>query len=107
MKLLIIMIAVLSIAAVPLEDGAVFNGDGTCTEADGTQCVTPADYDVMFSYENLSSVLTQYPFDGDTTVAEQYNIEPGIASERPRIFQGEPRSSFAQSVRLAFRIMPR
>ena len=88
---------------VVLENGATFFENGTCVEADGTPglsqmdgaCVTAADYDEMFSYENLSTVETFDPFDGDTTVAEKYSIEPeSRASERPRSFAGEQLDTF-------------
>ncbi len=73
-----------------LEPGAVFYDNGTCIEADGTEglsaadgeCVTAADYDEMFSYENLSTIpsLTQ----PDMSIAEEVGLEPEpAASERP------------------------
>ena len=115
MKRLLVTIAMIaSIAvtapafAIELEPGATFNG-GTCIEADGTpglsqmdgQCITAADYDILFSYENLSTVETFDPFDGDTTVAERYNIEPGSqASERPRSFMGQELPSFAGDIKV-------
>ena len=51
-------------AAVAGEEGATFYEDGSCQEADGTpgtstidgECVTIADYDYLFSFENLDSI---------------------------------------------------
>jgi len=93
---------------VELEAGVTFLDGGACVEADGTtglsmadgQCITPADYDIMFSYENLD-IPTQDPFDGDQTVAEQYDIAPDVASTRPRLFMGEVLPTFAKAVQLA------
>lgn len=78
------------VQAVELEPGATFLDGGRCVEADGTpgmsgvdgQCVTAADYDLLFSREALSKVETLNPFDGDTTVAEQAGIVDDIPSER-------------------------
>jgi len=98
-------------AAEHLEEGATFNG-GICWEADGTQglavpdgqCITPADYDIMFGYDNLSTVPTQYPFDGDTSVAEAAGIirDSIPASIKPRSFMGESLPSFAEVILKAF-----
>ena len=85
MKLVIIaaiMVALLATPAVALEDGVTFHDGGTCTEADGTQglsqadgeCITPADYDILFGFENLSTVPLLY--DPSVTVAAQYDIGP-------------------------------
>lgn len=65
---------------VLLEEGVTFYDDGTCIEADGTpglssadgSCVTAADYDEMFSYENLSTIPSQN--DSTKSVAEVYDI---------------------------------
>ena len=73
-------------SAVELEEGAVFYDNGRCVEADGTeglsagdgQCITPADYDELFSYENLAAIEALNPHDGSTTVAEVYNIDPEL-----------------------------
>jgi len=94
---------------VVLEAGVTFLDGGSCVETDGTtglsmadgQCITPADYNVMFSYENLEATQTLFPLDGDTTVAEQYDIEPDVASARPRLFMGEVLPTFAEAVFLA------
>ena len=116
----ILAIAVLIFASfltIELEEGATFDG-GICWEADGTegishydgQCVTPADYDAMYSYENLSTVValasatTSYP--DDATIAEIYGITPedDPASDRPigvgLVEPGEERT-FKERVRAA------
>lgn len=87
---------------IELEEGATFDG-GICWEADGTegistfdgQCLTPADYDAIYSYENLSSIPAVEdcwpgtPCDVDTegvrSIAEVYDIQPDDdpASDRP------------------------
>ncbi len=68
-------------ADIVYEEGATFDG-GLCWEADGTegfttpdgQCVTPADYAEMFSYENLSQIpsLTN----PELSIAEEAGITP-------------------------------
>ena len=75
-----------------LEDGATFDG-GLCWEADGTeglssadgQCVTAADYDAMFSYENLSTVPSSRWGDEGKSIAEVDGVvdDGVVASERP------------------------
>ncbi len=95
---------------VVIEAGATFLDGGVCVEADGTtglsqadgQCVTPGDYDIMFSYNVLSQTPTFDPFDGDQTVAEAYDIQPDVASTRPRSFMGIEYPSFAAVVRFMF-----
>ncbi len=119
-KLFTITLVLLALAApvqaidhtqpVVIEEGATFLDGGVCVEADGTtglsqadgQCVTPSDYDIMFSYDVLSQTPTFDPFDGDQTVAEQYDIQPDVASERPRNFMGVEYPSFATVVRFMF-----
>ncbi len=94
---------------VVIEAGATFLDNGVCVEADGTtglsmadgQCVTPADYDIMFGYDVLSQTPTFDPFDGDQTVAEAYDIQPDVASTRPRDFMGVSIPTFAEAVKLA------
>lgn len=74
-----------------LEEGATF-GDGVCWEADGTEgipaldgeCVTPADYDEIYSVE----VLAETPSIQDPTksIAEVYEMDvtdPTPASDKP------------------------
>ncbi len=79
----------LEVWEVPLEEGATFDG-GRCWEADGTEglampdgeCRTPADFDIMFGYDNLSTVESQTQ--PGRSVADVYNIKPEpAASERP------------------------
>lgn len=91
-----IILVFLLLFTIVLEEGATFD-DGICWEADGTegistfdgQCITPADYDVIFSYENLSSIPVGYQWDGTEyegmSVAEVYGIElvDDPASDRP------------------------
>lgn len=88
------------------EEGATFDG-GICWEADGTEgltrydgeCVTPADYDEIFSFENLSNEPSTV-FDG-RSVAEVYGLTPNVrASERPRLFEGDVEPTFAETVRI-------
>ena len=98
-RTLITALAVATIFAVTLEaqatePGATFQ-NGICWEADGTEgfampdgeCVTPADYDAMFSYEILAetpigSQWDQTPYAGQS-VAEVYDLAPEpVASER-------------------------
>lgn len=72
------------------EAGTAYFEDGTCVEADGTaglvggdgQCITPADYDILFGYDNLAA--TRLQTDESQSVAEAYNITPDgpSASER-------------------------
>jgi hypothetical protein len=81
----------LTAASPPIEEGATIFDNGSCVEADGTaglgmadgSCVTPADYDEMFSYENLSKV----PSLGDPSrsIAEtgDITVDSPPASVRP------------------------
>ena len=69
-------------ADVDLEPGATFYEDGSCNEADGTpgqsqpdgQCFTIADYDEMFSYQNLDTFPSY--FDPDVSVAVEAGLDP-------------------------------
>lgn len=90
---------------VQLEEGATFDG-GICWEADGTegiatidgQCMTPADYDEMFSYENLEATpMWRNP---EVSVAEAYGITPDSpkASDRAITFMGENLGTFTEIV---------
>jgi len=89
-----------------LEAGATFDG-AICWEADGTEgittidgsCMTPADYDVIFGYENLSLIDSRALPGID--VATLYGITPDsqAASERPRIFGGVHLETFVVVVR--------
>jgi hypothetical protein len=89
-------------ADIELEAGATFDG-GICWEADGTegiatfdgQCLTPADYDAIYSFENLSQLPTAqtcWPGTGCAvgdagveSIAESAGMTPADdpASERP------------------------
>ena len=89
--LTVTMFATPALADIAFEDGATFHDNGSCHEHDGTagigtadgQCMTPADYDEIFSIENLNSVETLNPFDGDTSVAEAAGLtDDGPASVR-------------------------
>lgn len=81
-----------ALGEVDLEPGATFDG-GICWEADGTegisafdgQCVTPADYDAIFSYENLSQTESSRSGDEGKSIAEVYEMVPedDPASDRP------------------------
>ena len=87
-----IVIAMLLIAAPAMatETGVTFNDDGTCTEADGTaglgmmtgDCITPADYDLLFSYENLEATPSQIS-GSDQSIAAEAGIVDDTPSERP------------------------
>ena len=67
---------------VDYEPGATFYEDGSCQEADGTpgqtqpdgQCLTIADYDEMFSYENLNTVPSI--INPDLSIAEEAGLDP-------------------------------
>lgn len=73
------------------EEGAVFDEvNHVCTQ-DGVQgvttfdkqCMTPADYDEVFSYENLSTVVSTRAVDNGATIAEVYEMEPPTADTPP------------------------
>ena len=94
--LLIVGATAESWATVELEEGATFFDDFTCVEADGTlgistadgQCLTPADYDKIFSFENLSQIEIVTSPDTEIagqSIAEVYGItaDDDPASERP------------------------
>jgi len=90
--MIILVMIVIAMAApalaeeVVLEAGVTFYDNGTCTEQDGTtglssadgECVTPADYDAMFSYEALTQVESQIPAYAGRSVADVYLIDPVI-----------------------------
>lgn len=100
-----IVLTAAAVQAVELEEGATFEG-GVCWEADGTegvaaldgQCVTPADYDELYSYEALAAT----PLHGNTgqTVAEAYGIteDSPKASVRARSFMGSVEPTFVEYV---------
>ena len=83
------------------EAGATFDG-GICWESDGTQgiamldgsCVTPADYDALYGYANLSTVESQTA--PGVSIADEAGIAPDgpEASIRPRTFAGIPLDPF-------------
>ena len=93
-------------AAPELEAGATFFDNGTCVEADGAEgiamldgsCVTTADYDVMYGYENLAEVASST--DPTVSIAEEYNMTPDapVASEREREFNGVRLGTFREIV---------
>ena len=100
-RALVILTAVLIVLEIELEPGVTWNHDhGICVE-DATgeegiitfdgQCMTPTDYDEIFSYENLDTIpdcpmektdctLEEYP-----SIAENYGVTPDDdpASDRP------------------------
>ena len=94
MKRLITMTILATLIAAPvhaieMEEGATFNG-GRCVEADGTpglssgtgECVTAADYDEAFSFENLSQTQTLTP-GSEMSIAEEAGlVDSGVASDR-------------------------
>lgn len=77
-------------AEIVLEEGATFTEDGRCYEADGTpgmgaadgQCITEADYNELYSYENLAA--TPSAADPTQSIAERYGmVDDGVpAAER-------------------------
>jgi len=101
-----ILSAPIAASAIELEDGATFYDNGTCQEADGTfglseasgQCITPADYDIIFGYDNLSTVENLST--PGVSVAEAYGItqDSPKASDRARIFMGVDYGSFTETV---------
>ena len=117
MRATILTIAILLLAAAPaaageivLEPGATFDG-GVCWEADGTegissfdgQCVTPADYDILFSYEALAAAPSGIE---GVSVAEAYGVtaDAAPASERRLVFQGVDYGTFASYVTAAHQV---
>jgi hypothetical protein len=87
--ILVALFATPATASIELEAGATFYDNGTCVEQNGApgfgmpdgECITVADYDEMFSYENLSSIpsLTN----PSLSIAEEAELEPDVsASER-------------------------
>ena len=81
----ITMVMLLAAPAAATEEGAIFNEeDGTCVEAGGApglstfdgQCVTEADYDIIFGYENLASVSSLV--DPSRSVVEVRHIDSVI-----------------------------
>ena len=85
-----VLLVVASLFTIDLEPGATFDG-GICWEADGTegiamydgQCMTPADYDAIYSFENLSNVPSIS--DPSVSIAEHYEMTPDVVtpSDRP------------------------
>jgi len=83
----IIMLVLMLLTPALTEPGVTYDG-GICWEADGTEgvtvvdgrCVTPADYDVMFSFKNLS------------TIPSIINPEISIAAEAGLVDDGESAS---------------
>jgi hypothetical protein len=79
-----IMVALLATPAIALEEGVTAHGDGTCTEADGSkgltqgdgECITAADYDVMFGIENLSTIPSL--IDPSLSVTDVWDLDPTI-----------------------------
>jgi hypothetical protein len=55
-------------------------GEAGLLQYDGN-CVTPAEYDVLFGFENLSTIPD--PTDPTRSIAEVAEIVPDVASERP------------------------
>ena len=96
-----------ALAEQPDPPGTVYDG-GSCVEPDGSpglvgidgQCITAADYDIIFGYDNLAATPSLV-IEGKS-VAEVYGIEPDEppASQRP-IGEGlvETPRTFRQIVR--------
>jgi len=118
LRVLAIVIILVTIAnpaqadEIVLEEGAIFDG-GICWEADGTEgiaaldgsCVTPADYDELFSYEALTAVEVHGP--DSRSVAEVYGItaDSPAASVRVRVFMGVSEPTFAEYVTNAHQVV--
>jgi hypothetical protein len=85
----IALVVLTSMFTIDLEPGATFDG-GVCWEANGTegmsmpdgQCMTPADYDAIFSFENLDSIPSLTPGSTQSLAAEAGLVDDGPASER-------------------------
>jgi hypothetical protein len=90
----IVAAAFLNPAAAFAETGATHYEDGSCQEADGTpgqsmpdgSCVTIADYDQMFSYENLSTVPSA--INPDLSIAEEAGMVPDTVPPSQRDLGG-------------------
>ena len=89
------------VVEIVLEDGATFDG-GVCWESDGTagiamldgSCVTPADYDELYSYETLEDTASRTQ--PTLSVAAEAGVDPEPrASVRPRFFGGVEYPSYA------------
>ena len=95
---------------IVLEPGATFDG-GICWEADGTEgvsmldgsCMTPADYDRLYSYDNLATTFDLYTGE---SIADLYGITPDAApaSVRPIVFMGVNYGTFATYVTNAHQV---
>lgn len=112
-RLIALTVAAVLLVAVPaaaseleLEEGATFLEDGTCYEADGTyglssfdgQCVTPADYDLIFGFTNLHSI--EHPLHPGRSIADVHGItaDDPPASLRVRSFMGDELETFSAVV---------
>lgn len=88
--LLVVGLLAVPAAATASEEGATFFEDGSCQEADGTpgtsmidgKCLTIADYDYLYSFENLDTI--QSLTDPTQSIAAEAGItaEDNPASER-------------------------
>lgn len=81
---IIVLIVVLALAAPAFAATGCIDevtGEPGLPSIDG--CITPAEYDEMFSYENLSTVPSLSPL--YETVAEAYNITPESPVARDRL----------------------
>ena len=102
----------------PLEEGATFFENNTCVEADGAtgfaagdgQCITTADYDEMYSVENLSTVPSSTSKTGQS-IAEEAGLvaadDGGAASDR-QLGEGlvEETASFRELLERIFSFVP-
>jgi len=70
-------------------------GDAGLMQGDG-DCVTPAEYDVLFGYANLSTVESQT--NPGMSVAAVYRIVDDVASDRVTVFMGVTYPSFRETV---------
>ena len=81
MTIATLVLALMVFTTPVYEEGATFDG-GICWEADGTEgistawgdCMTAADYDELYSYENLA--VTPNAYDPSISIADTYELVP-------------------------------
>ena len=119
MTSIIMAIAIAVTFTVTLEPGATFD-NGVCWEADGTegiamadgQCMTPADYDIIFGYDALAAREVGQEWNGTVfegqTVAQVAGLTPEPAASLRPLGEGlvETPRTFTQIVRAAHLPVP-
>jgi hypothetical protein len=107
-------VTVLALVASPvaasgptLEEGATFFDNNTCVEADGAtgfaggdgQCVTAADYDVLYGFENLS--VQPDTTNPEQSIAETYGlVDDGVSASDRKLGVGLVDEPFTVNERL-------